>query len=103
MSKVGLVLGHSFVAGLAQSIAHANGVVVASLQPQQIALVLKAEVHFDKIYLAGRRGARAEDLRGLFLELLNVHNHPHVDYVVVDCGSNDIVHKTPALDVAATI
>ena len=73
------------------------------LQPQQVALALKAEAHFDKIYLVGKRGARAEDLRGLFVEFLNVHNYPHVDYVVVDCGSNDIVHGTPVLDVAATI
>ena len=76
---------------------------MASLHPHKIALSLKAEVHIDKIYLVGRRGARAEDLRGLFVEFLNFFNHPHVDYVVVDCGSNDIVHGTPALDVAATI
>ena len=86
MSQVGLVLGHSFVAGLAHSIANANGVGLASLQPQQVARALKAEAHFDKIYLVGKRGARAEELRGLFIQFLNTHNFLHVDYVVVDCG-----------------
>ena len=103
MPPVGLILGHSFLAGLAHSIANANGVDLASLQPQLVASALKIESHFEKVYLVGKRGARAEELRGMFVQFMNNHNFPRIDFVVVDCGSNDIVHGTPVLDVAATI
>ena len=91
MAKVGLVLGHSFVVGLNQSIANTNGVQVDALETKQISHSLRANKHFGKIYLLGKRGARVEDLRGLFADFLDKNNHPQVDYVVVDCESNDIV------------
>ena len=93
------ILRHSFVAGLKQSIANTNGVHVDSLEPEQISHSLKVNKHFENNYLLRKRGARAGDLCGLSADFLNDNNHPQVDYVDLDCGSNDIVSRNPALNV----
>ena len=83
----GMLIGHSFVSGLADHFANKNGGV--ALSPHEIAAELRVQYFTPEFHLVGRRGGRLSDpdysLPGV--ELLAAQPH----FVILNMGANDLV------------
>ena len=96
MSLTGVVLGHSFVYGLAQTV-HRS--LDEDFWPSQVAYHFRVSHHYDNVHLIGQRGAKVGDIMPLYRSA----NLSSADCVLLDVGSNDLASGESPLNVAAGI
>ena len=89
----GIVIGHSFVSGLADHFAHRNG---GPLSASEVAVELRVSDITAEVHLAGQRGGRITDPN--FALPVDAIRQAQPHFAILNVGSNDLAVGTTAAD-----
>ena len=98
----GMIIGHSFVAGLADHLAGQHGLPDGTYRcPSEVASDLRVSDQMDGVFLSGVRGASLCDGRYKLPTIAIDNERPH--FVVLQIGTNDLACGVPPYEVACEV
>ena len=98
----GMIIGHSFVAGLADHLAGQHGLPDGKYRsPSEVASDLRVSDQMDGVFLSGVGGASLCDGRYKLPTIAIDNERPH--FVVLQFGTNDLACGVPPYEVACEV